>query len=351
MAYLYRQSTHCTWRRTGMWECLDFFPVSKNNTNGLDTSALGQGVKHVLKVNLDLTRYDTITYHPDVDKYMLDNTSADGWSSLRYDYGNFYASKTFFDSVKNWRLLWGWANEFDAIQFDVIPRKIWLDRNGKQLLQWPVEELETLRGQNVHMSSVKLNNGEHVEIKGITAAQADVDMVFSFSSLDGAEKFDSNWVNAQDLCGLKGSGVPGNVGPFGLLTLASKHLEEFTPVFFRIFKADDQNKHKVLMCSDARRIMITSLIPFFWGKCGSSLKSGIYKPSFAGFVDVDLSDGKISLRSLIDHSVVESFGAGGKTCITSRVYLTLALLGNARLFAFNNGTQTIMIETLSMPRA
>jgi len=44
--------------------------------------------------------------------------------------------------------------------------------------------------------------------------------------------------------------------------------------------------------------------------------------------------------------VVESFGAGGKTCITSRVYPTLALLGNARLFAFNNGTQTITIETL-----
>lgn len=56
----------------------------------------------------------------------------------------------------------------------VIPRKIWLDSNGKQVLQWPIEELETLRGQNVHMSGVKLNSGEHVEIKGITAAQVHI---------------------------------------------------------------------------------------------------------------------------------------------------------------------------------
>ena len=89
-----------------------------------------------------------------------------------------------------------------------------------------------------------------------------MDVVFSFSSLDGAEQFDSSWVNAQDLCGLKGSGVVGNVGPFGLLTLASEHLEEFTPVFFRIFKANDQNKHKVLMCSDARRFVILFIISF-----------------------------------------------------------------------------------------
>ncbi|WRX24906.1 Glycosyl hydrolase family 32 [Theobroma cacao] len=78
----------------------------------------------------------------------------------------------------------------------------------------------------------------------------------------------------------------------------------------------------------------------------SSLRNiGLYKPSFAGFVDVDLSEKKqLSLRSLIDHSVVESFGAGGKTCITSRVYPTLAVFGDAHLFAFNNGTETIIVD-------
>lgn len=85
---------------TGNWECLVFFPVSKQGANGLDTSLLGQNVKHVLKVSLDATRYEYYTlgtYYPEKDRYIPDNTSADGWKGLRYDYGHFYASKSFFD--------------------------------------------------------------------------------------------------------------------------------------------------------------------------------------------------------------------------------------------------------------
>lgn len=52
-----------------------------------------------------------------------------------------------------------------------IPRTMWLSPDGKQLLQWPVEELETLRGQNVQMKNQNLKVGDHVEVKGITAAQ------------------------------------------------------------------------------------------------------------------------------------------------------------------------------------
>uniref|UniRef100_A0A5B7B5E7 Putative beta-fructofuranosidase, insoluble isoenzyme 1-like n=1 Tax=Davidia involucrata TaxID=16924 RepID=A0A5B7B5E7_DAVIN len=352
IAYLYMSRDFLKWTKakhpihssagTGMWECPDFFPVSVDGENGLDTSVIGGNIKHVLKVSLDLTRYEYYTlgtYDPERDRYVPDNTSVDGWSGLRYDYGNFYASKTFFDAGKGRRILWGWANESDTANEDVakgwagiqaIPRKVWLDSSGKQLLQWPIEELDTLRGQKVELSNQKLNLGDHVEIKGITAAQADVEVTFSFSSLDKAEPFDPSWVNAQDLCGQKGSTVQGGVGPFGLLTLASEKLEEYTPVFFRVFKATD--KHVVLMCSDAT---------------SSSLKEGLYKPSFAGFVNVDLTDRKLSLRSLIDHSVVESFGAGGNTCITSRVYPTVAVLNDAHLYAFNNGTEAITIDNLT----
>lgn len=81
----------------------------------------------------------------------------------------------------------------------------------------------------------------------------------------------------------------------------------------------------------------------------SYMKDGkdAYRPSFAGFVNVDLSEKKVSLRSLIDNSVVESFGARGKTCITSRVYPTLAVQGKAHLYAFNNGTESVKIERLN----
>ncbi|XP_017256918.1 beta-fructofuranosidase, insoluble isoenzyme 2 isoform X2 [Daucus carota subsp. sativus] len=354
IAYLYRSRNFLKWTkakhplhskdRTGMWECPDFYPVAPKGMNGLDTSVTGQDIKHVLKVSLDSTRYEYYTvgeYDRDNDIYVPDNTSVDGWAGLRYDYGNFYASKTFFDPDKQRRILWGWANESDSKQDDVqkgwagiqlIPRKLWLDPNGKQLIQWPIEEIQLLRGQNIHMGSQVLNMGEHIEVKGVTAAQADVDATFSFKSLDRAEWFDPNWakLDALDVCDWMGSTVRGGLGPFGFLTLASEKLEEYTPVFFRVFKTKD--KLKVLMCSDAKR--------------SSTTAEGLYKPPFAGYVDVDLSDKKISLRSLIDNSVVESFGAHGRTCITSRVYPKIAIYNNAHLFVFNNGTEAITIDSL-----
>ncbi|KAK4396543.1 Beta-fructofuranosidase, insoluble isoenzyme 1 [Sesamum angolense] len=193
---------------------------------------------HWTKVSLDVTRYEyyTIgTYDAENDKYIPDKDMVDGGM--------------------------------------LIPRTMVLDPNGKQLLQWPVEELETLRGKKVELSNQKLAMGEKVEIKGITAAQADVDVTFSFHSLDKAEPFDPSWdrYDAQKLCSRKGSTVKGGLGPFGLLTLASENLEEYTPVFFRVFKAHD-NKHQVLMCSDASRSTLMS------GK--SSMKDGkdAYRP-------------------------------------------------------------------------
>lgn len=83
--------------------------------------------------------------------------------------------------------------------------------------------------------------------------QTDMNASFSFSCLDKTESFNSNWKNAQNLYSHKGSNVKGETGPFGFFTLASKNLEEFTPVFFKIFKGP--NKHIVLMCVDASRLV------------------------------------------------------------------------------------------------
>ena len=49
----------------------------------------------------------------------------------------------------------------------------------------------------------------------------------------------------------------------------------------------------------------------------------------------------------IDRSVVESFGAGGKTCILSRVYPSLAIGKNARLYVFNNGKADVKVTRLT----
>ncbi|KAM0067232.1 putative beta-fructofuranosidase [Helianthus debilis subsp. tardiflorus] len=358
ITYLYRSRDFIKWTKAkhpfhtkkdvGMWECPDFYPISSQGTNGLDTSTLGDRVKYVFKASLDITRFDYYTigsYNLVKDKYVPDNTSVDGWAGLRYDYGNFYASKTFFDPIKKRRILWGWANESSTRSEDIakgwagiqlIPRKVWLDPSGHKLLQWPINELERLRDQKIELSNVKINKGDTIEVKGINVVQADVDVTFTFLSLDKAELYDEKWENfpaedlAKSICGIKGATVQGGLGPFGLLTLASSKLEEYTPVFFRIFKTTEK-KHKVLFCSDATP---------------SSINKNEYKPSFGGFVDVDLTTKKLSLRSLIDHSVVESFVEGGKTVISSRVYPTLAINENAHLHLFNNGFEIVTIERL-----
>ncbi|KAL8253158.1 hypothetical protein R6Q59_036851 [Mikania micrantha] len=351
IAYLYRSRDFIKWtkanhpfhtkKHTGMWECPDFYPIGTNGS--------GDDVKYVFKASLDMTKFDYYTigsYDLVKDKYIPDNTSVDGWAGLRYDYGNFYASKTFFDPIKNRRILWGWANESSTKTEDIakgwagiqlIPRKVWLDPSGLKLLQWPITELDRLRGQKIELSNVKIIKGETLEVKGINVVQADVVVTFTFLSLNKAEMYDEKWVKfpienlAKSICGIRGATVQGGLGPFGLLALASSKLKEYTPVFFRIFKTHE-GKHRVLFCSDATP---------------SSMNKNEYKPSFGAFVDVDLTEKKLSLRSLIDHSVIESFAEGGRTVISSRVYPTLAINENAHLHLFNNGSEIITIERLS----
>lgn len=255
------------------------------------------------------------------------------------DYGKFYASKSFFDSKSNRRVVFGWVNESSTQADDMkkgwsglqtVPRTIVLDKFGKQLVQWPVTEVEMLRQNPVELISQVIKGGSLNEISGVTSSQADVEISFEIPELKYVEELDPAWTNPQILCSNKGPSINGRLGPFGLLTLASTGLEEYTAVFFRIFKSPD--KYVVLLCSDLSR---------------SSLNPTTDKLGFGTFVDVDPLNDDLSLRILIDHSIIESFGAKGKSCMTARVYPTLAINDKAKLFVFNNGTENVKITKLS----
>ena len=107
---------------TGMWECVDFYPVAVQGHHGLETYSDAPTVKYVLKASLDDTRHDhyslgsydvwSKTFHPD-------DPTRDTGIGLRYDYGKFYASKSFFDPAQQRRILWGWANESDTEAADI----------------------------------------------------------------------------------------------------------------------------------------------------------------------------------------------------------------------------------------
>lgn len=143
---------------TGMWECVDFYPVSTTENRGLDTSVNGPKVKHIVKTSLDDDRNDYYalgTYDSVNGIWTPDDPKLDAGIGLRYDYGIFYASKTFYDQEKERRVLWGWIKETDSEEADIrkgwaslqaIPRTVLYDmKSGSNLLQWPVKEVETLR--------------------------------------------------------------------------------------------------------------------------------------------------------------------------------------------------------------
>lgn len=108
---------------TGMWECPDFYPVRSEGMQGLDSQGddLHSPVKHVLKISSDDLKHDYYSvgvYDSKSDTYEPAVHRLDTGIGLRYDYGKFYASKSFFDPSTNRRILLGWSNESDSIQDD-----------------------------------------------------------------------------------------------------------------------------------------------------------------------------------------------------------------------------------------
>lgn len=356
MALLFRSKDFVRWvkakhplhsaRHTGMWECPDFYPVSIYGRHGLDTSIItGSSVKHVLKNSLGDSQVDYYTvgnYLPDVDRYVPDNGSVEGPNGLRYDYGKFYASKTFFDHNKSRRILWGWIKESDSVADDLnkgwasvqaIPRVVWLDPiTRRSLVQWPVTELESLRAYNVRKENVVLERESVMKVEGFNsgAAQVDVEVEFEFELGGDYETVeDLRGMTAQSLCA-----SANKTTGFGLMVLASDDLKERSTVFFKIFNSGvNGNERKVALCVDQTR---------------STLQTDVDKTGYGGFVNVRPEQRSLSLRVLVDHSIVESFAEGGKTCITSRSYPTVAVNENAHLFVFNyNINSPVVLRRLS----
>ncbi|KAI5417441.1 hypothetical protein KIW84_042156, partial [Lathyrus oleraceus] len=327
---------------TGMWECVDFFPVSKKSENGSDTSINGVEVKHVMKVSLDDDRHDYYslgTYDEKKVKFIADDFKNDVGVGLRYDYGIFYASKTFYDQKKNRRVLWGWIGESDSEYADVakgwasvqsIPRIVKLDKKtGSNLLQWPVAEVESLRLKSDEFKNLKVKPGAVVSLDIETATQLDIVAEFEIDK-EALEKTAQS--NVEYECSTSGGASRrGALGPFGLYVLADKGLSEYTPVYFYVVKGSN-GKLKTSFCSDQSR---------------SSLANDVHKQIYGSVVPV-LEGEKLSLRILVDHSIVESFAQGGRTCITSRVYPTRAIYGAARLFLFNHAIETNVTASLKV---
>ncbi|XP_076945822.1 beta-fructofuranosidase, soluble isoenzyme I-like [Bidens hawaiensis] len=318
---------------TGMWECVDLYPVSTTHTNGLDMVDNGPNVKHVLKQSGDEDRHDWYaigSYDVVSDKWYPDDPENDVGIGLRYDYGKFYASKTFYDQHKKRRVLWGYVGETDPQKYDVskgwanilnIPRTVVLDTKTKtNLIQWPIEETEKLRSKKYdEFKNVELLPGSLVPLEIGIATQLDIIATFEVDQkmLESTLEADVLF-NCTTSEGSVGRGV---LGPFGVVVLADANRTEQLPVYFYIAK-DTDGTSKTYFCADETR---------------SSKDINVGKWVYGSSVPV-LEGEKYNMRLLVDHSIVEGFAQNGRTVVTSRVYPTKAIYGAAKLFLFNNAT-------------
>ncbi|XP_071727701.1 acid beta-fructofuranosidase 2, vacuolar-like [Rutidosis leptorrhynchoides] len=327
---------------TGMWECVDFYPVSKSEF-GLDTGAIGPNVKHVLKASMDDDRCDYYAigkYNPKKGKWKPDDPKIDVGYGLRYDYGIYYASKTFYDQNKKRRILWSWIKETDSEKSDIkkgwaslmaIPRTVALDpATGTNLLQWPIAELEKLRSNLIQFNDVKLETGSLIPLNVGPTSQVDIMVEFEL------DKKLSNRLRVgagvpYNCAGHGGAGVRDALGPFGLTILANNNLTEHTPAYFYIAKGKSGDL-TTFFCFDQSR---------------SSMAKDVDKSIYGSTVPV-LKGEKLSMRILVDHSIVEGYAQGGRTCITSRIYPTEAINNDAKIFLFNNATKVNVTASLKI---
>lgn len=193
-------------------------------------------------------------------------------------------------------------------------------KTRSNLLQWPVEEVETLRKNATDFSGITIDYGSVFPLNLHRATQLDILAEFQ---LDRHAVMAINEADVGYNCSTSGGAANrGALGPFGLLVLADKlHRREQTAVYFYVAKGLDGHV-TTHFCQDESR---------------SSSANDIVKRVVGSVVPV-LRGETLSLRVLVDHSIVESFAMGGRSTATSRVYPTEAIYANAGVYLFNNAT-------------
>jgi beta-fructofuranosidase len=201
------------------------------------------------------------------------------------------------------------------------------EKTRTNLIQWPVEEIETLRINSTDLSGVTIDHGSVYPLALHRATQLDIEASFR---LDSATIAALNEADVGYNCSTSGgSANRGALGPFGLLVLADGKAEQ-TAVYFYVAKGLDGGL-QTHFCHDESR---------------STLAKDVVK-RVVGYT-VPILDGEaFSVRVLVDHSIVESFAMGGRSTATSRVYPTEAIYGAAGAYLFNNATSgTVTVEKL-----
>uniref|UniRef100_A0A8I6Z5I9 Sucrose:fructan 6-fructosyltransferase n=1 Tax=Hordeum vulgare subsp. vulgare TaxID=112509 RepID=A0A8I6Z5I9_HORVV len=256
----------------------------------------------------------------------------------RQMWGKFFASTTFYDPTKRRRVMWAYVGETDSNRTDIakgwanlqaIPRTVALDEKTRtNLLQWPVEEIDTLRHNTTDLSGITIGTGSVFPLHLRQAAQLDIEVSFRLNISDIAVH---NEADVGYNCSTSGGAANrGALGPFGLLLVTTNGHSEKMAMYFYVSRSLDGGL-RTHFCHDESR---------------SSLARNIVKRVVGSTVPV-LDGEAFSARILVDHSIVESFVMGRRLTATSRVYPAEAIYEAAGVYVFNNATgSTVTVEKL-----
>jgi beta-fructofuranosidase len=202
------------------------------------------------------------------------------------------------------------------------------EKTRTNLLQWPVEEVETLRLNSTHLSGIIIDAGSIFSINLRQAAQLDIEASFRLdASVVGALDKAEGGYNCSTSGGAANRGA---LGPFGLLVHANEHQSEQMAAYFYMSRGLD-GVLQTHFCHDESR---------------SSRARSVVKRVVGSTVPV-LNGEALSVRILVDHSIVESFAMGGRLVVTSRVYPSEAIYAKAGVYVFNNATGfSVAVEKL-----
>jgi len=316
----------------GMWECPDFYPIPGTNTYVLKASAGGDWWASGQYIeNSDPTKPDSFVPH-----------SADiHGGDQKYDHGQYYASKVFYDPVQKRQVLFGWVNyacpNTDWTGVQSFPRKVSLHPVNKTLLVYlPIKEISTLYETPVHLTNVQLAGGVTEEVKGGNGNQLDISVVFKlapgatnfgidvFVSGDGKTKFRtavtvqnaSNYMVNTDLPGgdysINNSFGLNNTDPHTCQKLCQADDNKCKSWTFIAPGVQQAQARCCLKSSVPSANPHNGMTSGVMGSVGERINvNGKAVPSVGQVSDI------IKLRILVDHSIVEVFAQDGLLAITS----------------------------------
>lgn len=245
------------------------------------------------------------------------------------DSGNMYAGKTFWDVRKGRRVLWGWVHEEPgappAQQWEgimAIPRTVALDpRNGSKLVFMPIEEVAALRRTDsasasspgtapLHLAEAEVCSG--CEVKIGRGNQVDV-LVTAMLQSDGTANF-----------------------TLAVLVNTNTNLPQ---------EREGVNISITVSAAGSRSIKRMDGHVLVNSSSGETYAPGM--PSAANF-SVYNDERAVTVRVLVDRSIVETFVHEGRAVVTRRAYIanttttTTTTIGNiASTSASQNGVVVV----------